>query len=130
MFLLNNWLYLLNNWQLDKYTGEHILCILLFRSIDTGEAGGTSSATILWSKNLFFIRKIGVDEREGVGKENWEKWHRKERVQPEKWFASHKFFYEFLFVTQSSLLGFSWSSDNITESYKENTLKSLSVHLR
>ena len=130
MSLLNNWLSLLNNWQLDKYTGEHILCILLFRAIGTGEAGGTSSPAVLWSKNLFFIRKIGVDEREGVGQKSDEKWHRKERVQPEKWFASHKFFDEFLFVTQSSLLGFSWSSDNITASYKENTLKSLSVYLR
>ena len=35
-----------------------------------------------------------------------------------------------LSVTESFLLGFSWSSDNITPSNKKNTSKSLPMHLR
>ena len=48
--------------------------------------------------------------------------HKKEGVKSKKWYPSHKFFYVLFFVTQSFLLGFSWSSDNITAGNKKSTL--------
>ena len=39
------------------------------------------------------------------------------------WYPSHKLLYVLLPVTQSSLLGFSWSSDSITASNKKSTSK-------
>ena len=47
----------------------------------------------------------------------------KEGVQSKKWYHLHKFFYLLFSVTQSFLLGFSWSSDNITASKKQSILK-------
>ena len=45
------------------------------------------------------------------------------RVQSRKWYPSHKFFYILFSVTQSFLLGFSWSSDSITAINKKSTSK-------
>ena len=58
------------------------------------------------------------------------RWHKKEGVLPKKWCPLHKFFHVFFLVIQSFLLGFSWSSDNITDNNKENISKTLSVNLR
>ena len=49
-------------------------------------------------------------------KESNEKSHRKDGVQSENWFTSHKFFYVLFSVTKSFLLGFSWSSDIVPAS--------------
>ena len=49
--------------------------------------------------------------------------HRKENVQSKNWYPSHKFFCPLCPVTQSFLLGFSWSSDSITASNKKCTSK-------
>ena len=49
--------------------------------------------------------------------------HRKESVQSKKWYPSHKFSYVLFSVTQSFLLGFSWSSESITASNKKCTSK-------
>ena len=57
---------------------------------------------------------------------NWQK----ERVQPKKWCSSHKLFYLLFSVTQSFLLEFPWSPDNITVNNKKNKYKSLSAYLR
>ena len=64
---------------------------------------------------------LGKGER--VNGESNKKWHRKEDVQSKKWCPWHKFFYVLFSVTQSFLLGFSWSFDNITVSNKKNTFK-------
>ena len=56
-----------------------------------------------------------------IDEENNKKWHRKEDVQSKKWCPWHKFFYVLFCVTQTFLVGFSWSSDNITASNKKNT---------
>ena len=60
---------------------------------------------------------------EGVDEESNKKWHRKEGVQSKKWRLSHKLFYLIFAVTHSFLLGFSWSSDNITGSNTKSTSK-------
>ena len=45
-------------------------------------------------------------------------------MQSKKWYSSHKFVYVLFSVTQSLyLLGFSWSSDNITASRKKSISK-------
>ena len=49
--------------------------------------------------------------------------HRKESVQSKKWYPSHKFFYVLFSVTQSFLLGFSWSFDSVTANNKKCTSK-------
>ena len=64
---------------------------------------------------------LGKGER--VNGESNKKWHRKEDVQSKNWCPWHKFFYVLFSVTQSFLLGFSWSFDNITVSNKKNTFK-------
>ena len=51
------------------------------------------------------------------------KWHRKEGVQSKKWCPSHKFFNVLFSVTQSFLLGFSWSSGNIIVSKEEEHIQ-------
>ena len=46
-------------------------------------------------ENFFFLRKIGVVEREGVDKKKKrKKWYNKEvvQLQPRKWYLSSKFF--------------------------------------
>ena len=60
---------------------------------------------------------------EGEDEECNKKWHRKEGVQSKKVMSSRKFFYVRFSVTPFLLflLGFSWSSDNITVSKKEST---------
>ena len=65
-----------------------------------------------------------------VDEKSDKKWYKKERVQLKKWCPLRKFPYVFFSVTQSFLLGFSWSSDIITASNKINTSKGLSVYLR
>ena len=69
------------------------------------------------------IQQVCPLEREGVNEES--KWHnRKEGMWSKKARPSHKFFYVLFFVTESLLLlGFSWSTDNITASNKKNTSK-------
>ena len=39
--------------------------------------------SLYWTKN-FFLRKIGIDKREGVDEKRYKKWHKKEGVQPQK----------------------------------------------
>ena len=88
-----------------------------------------SPLIIFWSK-IFFLCKIGVDEREGVGEKSHKKWHKKEDVQSQKWCPSQKFFYVLFYYYVIFLLGFSWSSGNITTGNKKNTFQSQSVYLR
>ena len=65
-----------------------------------------------------------IGKGEGVDEEGNRKWHRNEGVQSKKWCLSHKLIYVLFSVTQSLLLlGFSWSSDNITANNKKNTYK-------
>ena len=45
-----------------------------------GGGGGTEFS----GAKIFFLRKIGVDEKLGVDKKSHKKWHRKEGVQPKK----------------------------------------------
>ena len=59
----------------------------------------------------------------GENKESNKKLRGNWGVQSKKWCPSHKFFFVLFSVTQSFLLGFSWSSDNITVSKKKNTFK-------
>ena len=47
-------------------------------------------------------------------------------MQSKKWCPSHKFFYVLFAVTKSFLLGFSWSSDNITASTSKKDPTSVS----
>ena len=47
----------------------------------------------------------------------------KEVVQPQMLFPSHKCLYVPLSITQSFLLGFWWSSNNITASNKEKNTR-------
>ena len=77
-------------------------------------------------QNIFFLRKIGVNER----------WHSTKRVtkniQEEGRTAiivipSQKFVSALFSVTESFLPGFSWSPDNITASNKKTASKSLSL---
>ena len=56
-----------------------------------------------------------------IDKESKKKWHGKEGMQSKGWCPWHKFFYVLFSVTQSFLLGFSWSSNNITASNKKST---------
>ena len=76
---------------------------------------------------LYLFRDHSASTSIGKGKkkdkESNRKLHRKEGVQSKKWCFSHKFSYILFSVTQSFLLGFSWSSDNITVSKKTNTSK-------
>ena len=51
--------------------------------------------------------------------------YRQESMQSKKWYLSHKFFYVFFSVTQSFLLGFSWSCDSITGSNKKSTSRNV-----
>ena len=60
---------------------------------------------------------------QGEDKESNRKWHREEGVHLKKWCPSHKFSYVLFSVTQTFLLGFSWSSANITLSKKKSTSK-------
>ena len=96
-----------------------------FRAVDT--AG--HSLTVFWNK-IVFLLKIGVHEGENVDEKSDKEWHKKEGVQPKKWFHSHKFFYVLSFITQSFPHGFSWTSNNITASTKKNISKSLPVYPR
>ena len=44
-------------------------------------------------QNFVFLRKIRIDEREGVDEKSGKKCHKKEGVQLKKCCPSHKFFY-------------------------------------
>ena len=59
-----------------------------------------------------------LEKEERIDKES-NKRYRERDVQSKKWYLSHKFFYVLFSVTQSFLLGFSWSSDNIPVSEKK-----------
>ena len=56
--------------------------------------------------------------------------HKREGVQPKKRCLSYKFFNVLFPVTQFFLLGFSWSSVNITATKKKNMSKNLSGYLK
>ena len=60
-----------------------------------------------------YSASTSIRKGEREDKESNRKWHRKESVQLKNWCPSYKFFYVLFSVTQSFLLGFSWSSDNI-----------------
>ena len=64
-----------------------------------------------------------LQKGEGIDEESSRKWHRKEGVQSKKWRPSHKFCYALFSATQSFLLGFSGSSDNIIASNKKSSSK-------
>ena len=61
--------------------------------------------------------------KEGEVEKKATKRHRKESVQSKKRYHSHKFFYVLFSVTQSFLLCFSGSSDNITANNKKGISK-------
>ena len=64
-----------------------------------------------------------LQKGEGTDEESSKKWHKKEGVQSKKWRPSHKFFCVLFSATQSFLLVFSGSSDNIIASNNKSTSK-------
>ena len=78
----------------------------------------------------FFRRKIGVRERERVDKKSDKKWRKKEGVQPKKSDAYYTSSFMYVFVTQSFLLYYSWSSANITENSSRKIRATIKTHPR
>ena len=70
---------------------------------------------------------MSIGKGEGVDEESNKKWFRKEGVQSKKVMSSQKLYYVLFTVTQSGfLLGFSWSSANITAPQREHLKESTS----
>ena len=95
-----------------SYRNDDRLWDFIYRTVDTGGGGwggggkgGQFPAPSFSEAKIFSLRKIRVEEREGVDKESIKIWRKKEGTQPKKNMCLTQTLLCTFFVTQSFFLG-------------------------